>query len=139
MNRLEECFRKQGVQMWLGIKMLNLSIFFEKMIRPVHCDLSYQTTITTLQTSRQWNCLRYLKRRKIRKSDIYATEPIPEECRNDPVIVSECRGSVRDEYLEQLRKAGFSSVRVIEESAPYEKGKVLVSSWTITSQKPLTK
>ncbi len=74
-------------------------------------------------------------------SDIYATEPVPEEYRNDPVAVSECwAGSVtRDEYLEQLLKAGFSSVRVIEESAPYEKGKVLVSSWTITSQKPLTK
>jgi ubiquinone/menaquinone biosynthesis C-methylase UbiE len=70
-------------------------------------------------------------------SDIYATEPVPEEYRNDPVAVSECwAGSVtRDEYLEQLRKAGFSSVRVIEESAPYEKGRVLVSSWTITSQK----
>jgi len=71
-------------------------------------------------------------------SDIYSTDPVPEEYRNDPVAVSECwAGSVtRDEYLEQLRKAGFSSVQVIEESAPYEKGKVLVSSWTITSQKP---
>ena len=70
-------------------------------------------------------------------SDIYSTEPIPEEYRSDPVAVSECwAGSVtRDEYLEQLRKAGFSSVLVIEESAPYEKGMVLVSSWTITSQK----
>jgi len=71
-------------------------------------------------------------------SDIYSTDPVPEEYRNDPVAVSECwAGSVtRDEYLGQLRKAGFSSVQVIEESAPYEKGKVLVSSWTITSQKP---
>jgi hypothetical protein len=70
-------------------------------------------------------------------SDIYSINPIPEEYRNDPVAVAECwAGSVtRDEYLEQLRKAGFSSVRVIEESAPYEKGRVLVSSWTITSQK----
>jgi len=71
-------------------------------------------------------------------SDIYSVNPIPEEYRNDPVAVAECwAGSVtRDEYLEQLRKAGFSLVRVIEESAPYEKGRALVSSWTITSQKP---
>jgi len=70
-------------------------------------------------------------------SDIYSVNPIPEEYRNDPVAVAECwAGSVtRDEYLEQLREAGFSSVRVIEESAPYEKGRVLVTSWTITGQK----
>lgn len=70
-------------------------------------------------------------------SDIYSVNPIPEEYRYDPVAVAECwAGSVtRNEYMEQLRKAGFSSVQVIEESAPYEKGKALVSSWTITSQK----
>ena len=70
-------------------------------------------------------------------SDIYSVNPIPEEYRNDPVAVSECwAGSVtRNEYLEQLRKAGFSSVQVIEESAPYEKGKVMVSSWTVTAKK----
>jgi arsenite methyltransferase len=74
-------------------------------------------------------------------SDIYSVNPIPEEYRNDPVAVSECwAGSVtRNEYLEQLRKAGFSSVQVIEESAPYEKGKVMVSSWTISGQKPAEK
>ena len=74
-------------------------------------------------------------------SDIYSVNPIPEEYRNDPVAVSECwAGSVtRNEYLEQLRKAGFSSLQVIEESAPYEKGKVMVSSWTVTSQKPFEK
>ena len=71
-------------------------------------------------------------------SDIYSVNPIPEEYKNDPVAVSECwAGSVtRYEYLEQLRKAGFSSLQVIEESAPYEKGKVIVSSWTISGQKP---
>ena len=72
-------------------------------------------------------------------SDIYSVNPIPEEYRNDPVAVSECwAGSVtRDEYLQQLRKAGFSSVKIIEESAPYEKGRIMVSSWTITGTKPL--
>jgi arsenite methyltransferase len=71
-------------------------------------------------------------------SDIYSLEPIPDEYRNDPVAISECwAGSVtRGEYLVHLKKAGFPSVEVIEESEPYEKGKVLVSSWTIASRKP---
>jgi SAM-dependent methyltransferase len=71
-------------------------------------------------------------------SDIYAIEPIPDEYKNDPVAISECwAGSVtRDEYLEQLNKAGFIKIRIIEESAPYEKGKTRVSSWTLAGEKP---
>jgi len=74
-------------------------------------------------------------------SDIYAINPVPEEYRNDPVAISECwAGSVtRDEYLKQLEYAGFSSIRIIEESEPYEKGKVIVASWTIFGKKPSTK
>jgi ubiquinone/menaquinone biosynthesis C-methylase UbiE len=70
-------------------------------------------------------------------SDIYAISPIPDEYRNDPVAVSECwAGSVtRDEYLQQLNIAGFTSLRVIEESEPYLKGKVSVASWTIFGEK----
>jgi ubiquinone/menaquinone biosynthesis C-methylase UbiE len=71
-------------------------------------------------------------------SDIYASEPVPEEYRNDPVAIAECwAGSVtRSEYLEQLINAGFTSIRIIEESVPYEKGKVMVSSWTVAGEKP---
>ncbi len=71
-------------------------------------------------------------------SDIYSVNPVPDEYRNDPVAVSECwAGSVtRDEYLEQLQKAGFKSIKIIEESTPYEKGKIMVSSWTIAGIKP---
>jgi arsenite methyltransferase len=71
-------------------------------------------------------------------SDIYAVEPIADKYRNDPVAISECwAGSVtRDEYLKQLHNAGFSSVKIIEESEPYEKGKARVSSWTIAGEKP---
>jgi ubiquinone/menaquinone biosynthesis C-methylase UbiE len=70
-------------------------------------------------------------------SDIYSSEPVPEEYKNDPVAISECwAGSVtREEYLEQLKNAGIGSIRIIEESAPYEKGKIKVSSWTITGIK----
>jgi len=66
-------------------------------------------------------------------SDIYSLNRVPEEYRKDPVAIAECwAGSVtRDEYLFQLKSAGFASVEILEESSPYEKGKVLVSSWTL--------
>jgi ubiquinone/menaquinone biosynthesis C-methylase UbiE len=71
-------------------------------------------------------------------SDIYSLDQIPDEYRNDPAAIAECwAGSVtREEYLEQLRIAGFSAIRILEESSPYEKGKVMVSSWTIAGEKP---
>jgi arsenite methyltransferase len=70
-------------------------------------------------------------------SDIYATDPIPDEYKSDPVAISECwAGSVtRREYLEHLNNAGFKSVQILEESLPYEKGKAMVSSWTIAGKK----
>lgn len=66
-------------------------------------------------------------------SDIYATSPVPAEYRNDPAAVAECwAGSVtREEYIEQLRLAGFTEVRILEESEPYPKGSIEVVSWTI--------
>ncbi|NVO10494.1 MAG: methyltransferase domain-containing protein [Bacteroidales bacterium] len=71
-------------------------------------------------------------------SDIYSTAQVPDEYRNDPVAIAECwAGSVtRDEYLKQLENAGFMSVSIIEESAPYDKGKIKVASWTIAAKKP---
>jgi len=71
-------------------------------------------------------------------SDIYSTTTVPDEYKNDPVAIAECwAGSVtREEYLMQLEKAGFSSVNIIEESAPYDKGKIKVASWTIAAKKP---
>jgi arsenite methyltransferase len=70
-------------------------------------------------------------------SDIYSLNPVPDEYRKDPVAVAECwAGSVtRSEYLDQLKEAGFSSVEILEESSPYEKGKIFVSSWTIKGVK----
>jgi arsenite methyltransferase len=72
-------------------------------------------------------------------SDIYSTEPIPDEFREDPVAISECwAGAVtRNEYLSHLNNAGFTSIEVIEESEPYEKGKVIVSSWTVSGKKQM--
>lgn len=74
-------------------------------------------------------------------SDIYSIAPVPDEYRNDPAAVAECwAGSVtRDEYLKHLENAGFSSIDIIEESAPYDKGKIKVASWTIAAKKPSCK
>lgn len=70
-------------------------------------------------------------------SDIYATSHIADEYRNDPTAVAECwAGSVtKDEYLTALEKAGFKNLIIYEESAPYEKGKAEVASWTISGKK----
>lgn len=70
-------------------------------------------------------------------SDIYAIEPIADEFKNDPVAVAECwAGAVtREEYMQQLEHAGFASVEIIEESAPYAKGKARVASFTIAGKK----
>ena len=70
-------------------------------------------------------------------SDIYSSEPVPEEYANDPEAVAECwAGSVtRAEYLNIVKSAGFRYVKVLEESQPYPKGKIQVSSFTITAEK----
>jgi ubiquinone/menaquinone biosynthesis C-methylase UbiE len=70
-------------------------------------------------------------------SDIYSLDSVPDQYRNDPVAVSECwAGSVtRDEYLEQLSSAGFGQIKILEESAPYKKAEIMVSSWTVTGKK----
>ena len=71
-------------------------------------------------------------------SDIYATTEIADEYRNDPVAVAECwAGSVtRAEYMQHLAAAGFKSVEILEESAPYAKGNAEVCSFTIAGKKP---
>lgn len=70
-------------------------------------------------------------------SDIYAVGEIPDEYRNDPAYVAECwAGAVsKDAYLGHIRAAGLAGVRVVEESAPYEKGKASVASFTVSGRK----
>lgn len=72
-------------------------------------------------------------------SDIYSLTPIAEEHRNDPIAVAECwAGSVtREEYFEQVEKAGFTSINILEESAPYVKGKTQVASITLAARKSI--
>ncbi|MBL8027089.1 MAG: methyltransferase domain-containing protein [Fibrobacteres bacterium] len=66
-------------------------------------------------------------------SDIYSSETVPPEYANNPEAVAECwAGSVtREVYLQTLNDCGFSSVEILEESKPYDKGKIKVSSFTI--------
>ncbi len=66
-------------------------------------------------------------------SDIYSDKPVPKEYANDPAAVAECwAGSVtKKEYLETLDNVGFQHLTILEESDPYEKVKIMVSSWTI--------
>jgi arsenite methyltransferase len=70
-------------------------------------------------------------------SDIYASETVPENYRNDPDAVAECwAGSVtRDEYIKTVTEAGFPEFEIKEESQPYKKGEIFVSSFTITAIK----
>lgn len=70
-------------------------------------------------------------------SDIYAAVPVADVYKNDPVAIAECwAGAVtRQEYLSQIGKAGFEVIEIIEESAPYVKGKAEVASFTIAGKK----
>ena len=66
-------------------------------------------------------------------SDIYSVDRVPAEYSSDAVAVAECwAGAVtRDEYLSTVHDAGFSDIEIIEESAPYAKGRIEVCSFTI--------
>lgn len=70
-------------------------------------------------------------------SDIYAVEPIPEQYRNDPQAVAECWAGavVKQDYLDNIKNAGFTHVEFIEESNPYDKGKTKVCSFTMKGKK----
>jgi arsenite methyltransferase len=74
-------------------------------------------------------------------SDIYAVEPIAPEDRADPEAVAECwAGAVtREEYLAHVAAAGFGDVTVLEESAPYRKGRAVVASFTLAGGRALPK
>ncbi|MFP4562233.1 MAG: methyltransferase domain-containing protein [Spirochaetia bacterium] len=70
-------------------------------------------------------------------SDIYSLEPVPAEYAGDPQAVAECwAGAVtKEEYIDHLSGAGFTEVTILEESEPYDKGKVRVASFTIQGYK----
>ena len=70
-------------------------------------------------------------------SDIYSENPVPDEYADDPEAVAECWAGaiVKEKYLEILENCGFKEVEILEESTPYEKGQIKVSSFTIQGKK----
>lgn len=70
-------------------------------------------------------------------SDIYSSEPVPAEYANDPAAVAECwAGAItKEDYLKIISATGFDNLKILEESKPYPKGKIEVSSFTITATK----
>lgn len=70
-------------------------------------------------------------------SDIYSSRKVPERWAKDPLAVAECwAGAVtKDEYIDMVKNAGFPNPVILEESAPYPKGEIEVSSFTITAFK----
>jgi ubiquinone/menaquinone biosynthesis C-methylase UbiE len=71
-------------------------------------------------------------------SDIYSLQPVPEQYANDPAAVAECwAGAItKDLYMNVLEEAGFTQITIMEESKPYKKGEIEVSSFTIAGKKP---
>ncbi|MBN2546272.1 MAG: methyltransferase domain-containing protein [Spirochaetes bacterium] len=70
-------------------------------------------------------------------SDIYSLEEVPDQYKNDPAAVAECwAGTItKKEYLKILDSSGFKNINMLEESCPYEKGKIKIASFTITGSK----
>jgi ubiquinone/menaquinone biosynthesis C-methylase UbiE len=71
-------------------------------------------------------------------SDIYSSAAVPPEFKDDPEAVAECwaGADTREVYLKTVVDAGFQELSVLEESAPYPKGKIEVSSFTLKGHKP---
>lgn len=71
-------------------------------------------------------------------SDIYSSVPVPDEFRQDPEAVAECwaGADTREVYLKTVADAGFEDIKVLDESAPYPKGAIEVSSFTLQGWKP---
>jgi ubiquinone/menaquinone biosynthesis C-methylase UbiE len=74
-------------------------------------------------------------------SDIYSLQAVPDKYKTDPIAVAECwAGAVtKREYLEHIENAGLNIVSIAEESKPYVKGKIEISSFTILGTKPANK
>jgi len=70
-------------------------------------------------------------------SDIYSTEEVPDIYKNDPQAVAECwaGATTKQEYMATLEKVGFKDIEIIEESAPYDKGKIQVVSFTVAGRR----
>ena len=66
-------------------------------------------------------------------ADVVSEQALPDEVRSDPAAWAACYGGAipEREYLEAIARAGFSDVRVVRRTAPYERGGVRVLSITV--------
>ena len=66
-------------------------------------------------------------------SDVVAERALPESVRRDPAAWAACYGGAvpEAEYLDAIRRSGFSAARVVRRTAPYERGGVQVLSITV--------
>jgi arsenite methyltransferase len=66
-------------------------------------------------------------------ADVVAEAPLPGEVRSDPAAWAACYGGAipEAEYLEAIARAGFTDVRVVRRTVPYERGGVRVLSITV--------
>ena len=65
--------------------------------------------------------------------DVVSERPLPEAVRRDPDAWAACYGGAipESEYLAEIARAGFGTVRVSRRTAPYERGGVRVLSITV--------
>jgi arsenite methyltransferase len=70
-------------------------------------------------------------------SDVVAERDLPAAVRSDPAAWAACYGGAIPEadYLAAARRAGFGELRVLERTAPYDKGGVRVLSLTLGGTK----
>ena len=66
-------------------------------------------------------------------SDVIAEQELPDSVRSDPAAWAACYGGAIPEpqYLDAVRRGGFTTVEVLHRTEPYGKGGVMVRSLTI--------
>ena len=72
-------------------------------------------------------------------SDIYSKTDVPEKYSTEPAAIAECWGGAvtKERYISMVIEAGLEDLTIHEESEPYRKGEIEVSSFTLSGRKPL--
>jgi arsenite methyltransferase len=70
-------------------------------------------------------------------ADVMAEREVPDAVRADPEAWAACYGGAISEsdYLVAIRQAGFEQVEILDRSAPYEKGGIMVRSLTVQGRR----
>jgi arsenite methyltransferase len=70
-------------------------------------------------------------------ADVMAEGQVPDSVRLDPEAWAACYGGAISEsdYLDAIQQAGFGAIEVLDRSAPYEKGGIMVRSLTVRGRR----